>query len=136
MRFRTRDHVEVTQTSCECGRTGFGIRVFGRTDDMIIVQGVNVYPAAVRDTVASLSPRTTGAIEIQLYQPPPEGWNPPIHVKTEYGQNAGDLAQLKQEIEDLIREKLIFRANVELVPPDSLPKFEYKAKLVRKHYEE
>ena len=135
VRFRTRDHVAVTQTSCECGRTGFGIRVFGRTDDMIVVQGVNVYPAAIRDTVASLSPRTTGAIEVQLYAPPPEGWNPPIHVKIEYGSNAGDLAQLKQEIKGLIREKLIFRANVELVAPDSLPKFEYKAKLVKKHYE-
>lgn len=136
VRFRTRDHVEVTQTSCECGRTGFGIRVFGRTDDMIIVQGVNVYPAAVRDTVASLSPRTTGAIEIQLYEPPPDGWSPPIHVKVEHGPDAGSLEQLKSVLEGLIREKLIFRANIELVPPDSLPKFEYKAKLVRKHYEE
>ncbi len=136
VRFRTRDHVEVTQTSCECGRTGFGIRVFGRTDDMIIVQGVNVYPAAVRDTVASLTPRTTSAIEIQLDAPPPEGWNPPIHVKVEYGKEPGDLNQLKQEIEALIRDKLVFRANVELVPPDSLPKYEYKAKLVRKLYEE
>ena len=136
VRFRTRDHVEITQTICECGRTGHGIRVFGRTDDMIIVQGVNVYPAAVRDTVASLSPRTTGAIEIQLYAPPPEGWNPPIHIKVEYGEEAGDHDQMKREIETLIREKLIFRANVELVPKDSLPKFEYKAKLVRKVYEE
>ena len=135
VRFRTRDHVEVTQTSCECGRTGFGIRVFGRTDDMIIVQGVNVYPAAVRDTVAGLSPRTTGAVEIQLYEPPPDGWNPPIHIKIEHGPEAGGLEQLKSELEGLIREKLIFRANVELVPPDSLPKFEYKAKLVNKHYE-
>lgn len=136
VRFRTRDHVEVTQTECECGRTGFGIRVFGRTDDMIIVQGVNVYPAAVRDTVAGFSPRTTGIMEIQLYDPPPAGWNPPVHIKVEHGPQAGDLAQLKQEIEARIREKLIFRANVELVPPDSLPKYEYKAKLVRKHYEE
>ena len=136
VRFRTRDHVEVTQTSCECGRTGYGIRVFGRTDDMIIVQGVNVYPAAVRDTVASLSPRTTGAIEIQLYAPPPEGWNPPVHIKVEYGEGTGDLDQLKTELEALIREKLIFRANVELVPKDALPKYEYKAKLVRKIYEE
>lgn len=136
VRFRTRDHVEVTQTSCECGRTGFGIRVFGRTDDMIIVQGVNVYPAAVRDTVASLSPRTTGAVEIQLYAPPPEGWNPPVHIKVEYGREADDMNHMKKEIETLIREKLIFRANVELVPPDSLPKYEYKAKLVRKVYEE
>lgn len=103
---------------------------------MIIVQGVNVYPAAVRDTVASLSPRTTGAIEIQLYAPPPEGWKPPIHIKVEYGKEAGDLDQLKKDLEALIREKLIFRANVELVAPDSLPKYEYKAKLVSKLYEE
>jgi len=136
VRFRTRDHVEVTQTTCACGRTGVGIRVFGRTDDMIIVQGVNVYPAAIRDTVASLAPRATGAMEVQLYAPPPEGWEPPIHVKVEYGENPGDLDSFKREIEALIREKLIFRANVELVPSGTLPKYEYKAKLVRKAYEE
>jgi phenylacetate-CoA ligase len=135
VRFRTRDHVEVSQTQCECGRTGFGIRVFGRTDDMIIVQGVNVYPAAVRDVIASFAPQTTGLMEIQVYEPPPKGWEPPIHVKAEYGSGSLDLAKLKKEMESVIREKLIFRANVELVPPDSLPKYEYKAKLVRKVYE-
>jgi phenylacetate-CoA ligase len=103
---------------------------------MFIVQGVNVYPAAVRDTVASLAPRTTGAIEIQMYSPPPEGWKPPIHIKVEYGKESGDLEQLKKLLEDLLRDKLIFRANIELVAPDSLPKYEYKAKLVRKVYEE
>lgn len=102
---------------------------------MIIVQGVNVYPAAVRDVIASMVPRTTGVIEIQLYEPPPSGWEPPIYIKVEHGKEPGDLAQLKKQAEELIREKLIFRARVELVPPDSLPKFEYKAKLVRKHYE-
>jgi phenylacetate-coenzyme A ligase PaaK-like adenylate-forming protein len=66
MRFRTRDHVIVTKTECECGRTGFGIRCIGRTDDMLIIQGVNVYPSAVKDVVSSLVPKTTGAIEIQL----------------------------------------------------------------------
>lgn len=135
VRFRTRDHIEVTQTSCECGRTGFGIRVFGRTDDMIIVQGVNVYPAAVRDIVASLAPRTTGIIEVQLYAPPPKGWEPPIHIKVEYREESGDLGSLKKETESLIRENLIFRADVELVPAGSLPRYEYKAKLVRKLYE-
>lgn len=136
VRFRTRDHVEVTQTDCECGRTGFGIRVFGRTDDMFIVQGVNVYPAAVRDTVASLSPRTTGIIEIQMHKAPPEGWEPPIQIKAEYGKDAGNLDALKKELETMIRDKLIFRADIELVPAESLPRYEYKAKLVRKIYEE
>jgi len=136
VRFRTRDHIEVTQTSCECGRTGYGIRVFGRTDDMIIVQGVNVYPGAVRDIVAGFSPRTTGAIEIQLYEPPPDGWKPPIHIKVEYGKDAGNLDELKKTIENTLRDKQIFRANIELVPADTLPKYEYKAKLVRKVWEE
>jgi phenylacetate-CoA ligase len=136
IRFRSRDNVEVTQTSCECGRTGFGIRVFGRTDDMIIVQGVNVYPSAVRDIVAGLAPKTTGSIEMQVYHPPPDGWEPPIDVKVEFGPDPGDLDALKGEIESLIREKLVFRARVEVVPPGSLPKYEYKAKLVKKHYEQ
>ena len=136
IRFRTRDHVIVTQTDCECGRTGFGIRCIGRTDDMLIVQGVNVYPSAIRDVVSSLVPDTTGAIEIQLKKQPPEGWQPPIHIKVEHGKETDDLLELKQRIEALIREKLIFRAHVELVAPNSLPKFEYKAKLVRKLYQE
>ncbi|MDP6178470.1 MAG: hypothetical protein QGG48_01105 [Desulfatiglandales bacterium] len=136
VRFRTRDHIEVTQMECECGRAGPGIRVIGRTDDMLNVQGVNVFPSAVRDTVASLVPRTTGAMEIQLHEPPPEGWKPPIHIKVEYWKEPDDLDQLKEELQSLIREKLLFRANVELVPADSLPKYEYKAKLVRKIYDE
>ena len=136
VRFRTRDHAEVVQTECECGRTGYGIRIIGRTDDMIIVRGVNVYPSAVRETVASLAPRTTAVVEIQLHAPPPKGWEPPIDIKVEHGEQPGDLVSLAQELEHLIREKLIFRANVELVPPGALPKYEYKAKLVRNLYAE
>ena len=136
VRFRTRDHVEVTHTECECGRTGFGIRIIGRTDDLLIVRGVNVYPAAVRDIIASFAPRTNGVIEIQMHKAPPEGWEPPLHIKAEHAEGAGDLEMLKREIEVVLREKMIFRANVELVTPGVLPRYEYKAKLVRALYEE
>jgi phenylacetate-CoA ligase len=54
----------------------------------------------------------------------------------ENGQDPGDPRSLKNEIEKLLREKLIFSADVELVPPGTLPKFEYKAKLVEKAYKE
>jgi len=81
-------------------------------------------------------PDTTGAIEIQLNKPPPQGWEPPIHIKVEHGKGSADLLKLKQKVEALIREKLLFRADVELVAPNNLPKFEYKAKLVRKLYQE
>lgn len=136
VRFRTRDHVTVTHTECECGRSGFGIRIIGRTDDLLIVQGVNVYPAAIRDVVASFAPRTNGVIEIQVYEPPPAGWKPPVHVKAEHGENPGDLEELKAAIESRLREKMIFRANVDLVREGELPRYEYKAKLVRKLFDE
>jgi len=136
VRFRSRDHIEVTQMDCECGRTSPGIRVIGRTDDMLNVQGVNVFPSAVRDYISRFAPRVTGMMEIQMHKAPPEGWKPPIHIKAEHGKDPGNLDELKDSIQKMIREKLIFRSEIELVPPDTLPKYEYKAKLVRKLYEE
>ena len=52
LRFRTRDHVEVRMSACPCGRTGPRVRCLGRTDDMLIVRGVNVFPSAVREVVS------------------------------------------------------------------------------------
>lgn len=134
VRFRTRDHVEVTHTECGCGRSGFGIRIIGRTDDLLIVRGVNVYPAAVRDVIASFAPATNGVIEIQLHDAPPKGWEPPVHIKAEVRAEAGDLHALAAAIEARLRDKLIFRARLELVPEHTLPRYEYKAKLVRELY--
>lgn len=131
IRFRTRDHVEVVHTECECGRTGFCIRCIGRTDDMFIVSGVNVYPSAVRDVVSSLAPDTTGEILITI-DSDLTTIKPPLKIKAEHGENATDLAALKSRIEQLIREKLIFSSDVTLVKPGTLPKYEYKAKLVEK----
>jgi len=129
IRFRTRDHVEVTQTKCECGRTGFCIKCIGRTDDMMIISGVNVYPSAIRDVIASMVPDTTGEILITVDGPLPSV-KPPLKIKAEHGQDAGDLKGLKSKIESLLREKLIFSSIVTLVEPGTLPKYEYKAKLV------
>jgi phenylacetate-CoA ligase len=134
IRFRARDHVVVTQTTCECGRTGYCIKCIGRTDDMLIVSGVNVYPSAIRDVIGTLVPKVTGEILIQLAEPPPSV-QPPMKIKVEHGQDLGDLRSLKNEIEKLLREKLIFSSDVELVPPGTLAKYEYKAKLVEKDYE-
>ncbi len=133
IRFRTRDHVVVTQTECECGRTGFCIKCIGRTDDMLIVSGVNVYPSAVKDIVSTFVPRVTGEIVIQLDEPPP-GAKPPLKIKIEHGEDPGDKDLLAKQLEEMIREKLIFSSKVTLIPPGTLPKYEYKAKLVEETY--
>jgi acyl-CoA synthetase (AMP-forming)/AMP-acid ligase II len=60
LRFRTRDRVTMLGTTCPCGRTGFKLRCLGRTDDMLIVLGVNVFPSAIKDVVSSFHPPNHG----------------------------------------------------------------------------
>ena len=112
------------------------MRIIGRTDDLLIVRGVNVYPAAIRDVIASFAPKLNGVMEIQMKQAPPIGWEPPIHIKVELGLNVEKDEKLKERIELKLREKLIFRADIQIVPEGSLPRYEYKAKLVRELYKE
>jgi phenylacetate-CoA ligase len=135
VRFRTRDRVTVGISPCACGRTGPRLRCVGRTDDMLIVAGVNVWPSAIKDVVTSLYPRTTGAVQILLTEPGPKV-EPPLKLEVEYGVAATDLQKLKSEVEQLLRDRLIFKPSVDLVPPDTLPRFEMKAKLIRRLFEE
>jgi phenylacetate-CoA ligase len=134
LRYRSRDHVKVVSTeTCQCGRGGFRIEVLGRIDDMLTVLGVNVYPLAVKDVVSKLIPRVSGNIEIQLENPGPVV-APPLKVKVELGEAPGDKVELKKQVEQEIRSRLIFQAKIELV--DELPQYQYKGKLIRKVYEE
>lgn len=135
IRFRTRDIVTVGVSPCKCGRTGIRLRCVGRADDMLILRGVNVFPSAIKDVVAKMRPKTTGEIQILLDKPGPR-IDPPLKIRVEYGEGARDLAALKKEIEETLKAKLIFAADVELVPSGTLPRFEMKAKLIRKLYEE
>ncbi len=126
VRFRTRDRVVVTALD---GATPL-IRCIGRTDDMLIVLGVNVFPSAVRDLVQTLHPRTSGAVQIVL----PDGGprvEPPLRVDAEWGEQPGDRDQLGREIEGLIRSRLSVRAAVNLVPPGSIERSEMKTRLTR-----
>lgn len=134
VRFRTRDHVVVWTDPCPCGRTGVRLRCVGRTDDMLILRGVNVFPSAIKDVIMSMRPRTTGEIQVVLDRPGP-GVEPPLKIRVEHGPGLEDLIALKREAEALLRDKLIFSAEVQVVTPGTLPRFEMKAKLVHKAYE-
>ena len=135
IRFRSRDHVEIWTSKCECGRTSPRIRIIGRTDDMMIIQGVNVFPSAIKAVIGDFKPLTTGELEIQLAEPGPAA-KAPLPIKVEFSAQAADLDQLKARIETALRDKLVFRSEVQLVPEGTLPRYEYKGKLIRKLYEE
>jgi len=131
VRFRVRDRVVVDTSPCPCGRTSPRLHCVGRTDDLLIVAGVNVWPSAVKDVVTSMQPRTTGAMQILLGDSGPLV-RPPLHVQVEYGQEEEDLQALQVDVERRLRERLIVKAAVELVPPNALPRWEMKAQLVRR----
>jgi len=134
LRFRTRDRVTVTGTSCPCGRTSFKLRCVGRTDDMLIVLGVNVFPSAVKDVVSSFYPGTTGEIQIVLDQPGP-GVAPPLRVVAEFSASVSDIVALKSDVERKIKTVLSIPSEVDLVPAGTLPRFEMKGQLIRRTYQ-
>ena len=129
LRFRTRDHVEVRTSPCRCGRTGPRVRCIGRTDDMLIVRGVNVFPSAVREVVSAFAPDVSGHI---LVRPRAEGvkQEPPLPVSVELAQGAKPDAALAEAIRERLRGALVVQASVELVPWGSLRRSEYKSRLV------
>jgi phenylacetate-CoA ligase len=59
-----------------------------------------------------------------------------MKIEVEYSKNVSDLQSFKGEIENLLREKLVFKADIRPVPEGTLPRYEMKAKLIRKLYEE
>ncbi len=131
LRFRTRDHVEVRTSPCRCGRTGPRIRCLGRTDDMLIVRGVNVFPSAVRDVVSGFAPAVSGHVRVR---PQSVGvkQEPPLPVSVELAQNAAPDPTLAGAIREKLRSVLVIQTRVDLVPWGSLARSEYKSELIER----
>ena len=131
LRFRTRDYVEVRATPCACGRTGPRVRCLGRTDDMLIVRGVNVFPSAVRDVVAGFAPAVSGHVLVRA-----EGagvkQEPPLPVVVELAPEGEPDAALAETIRDRLRNVLVVQTRVDLVPFGTLARSDYKATLLER----
>ncbi len=127
LRFRSRDHVRIWSSPCPCGRTAPRVRCIGRTDDMLIVRGVNVFPSAIREVVDEFVPAVSGMLSIR---PRAKGFrqDPPLKVVVELAESEPD-AGLAESIRTRIREKLIVTADVVLAPFGSLPRSSYKSHL-------
>ena len=129
IRYRTRDLTSVTSAPCPCGRTHKRIaRIKGRSDDMFIVKGVNVFPMQVEAVLMSIPEVGTNyLIELDTLDDIDV-----MTVKVEV-QNAfflGDvksLTALQQKITAALKSEILFTPKVTLVEPDSLPEAQGKA---------
>jgi len=129
LRFRSRDHVRVWTGACACGRTAPRVRCLGRTDDMLVVRGVNVFPSALREIVNEFAPAVSGVIAVR---PKHRGFrqDPPLPLVVEAGEGAPADPALAERIRARIREALLVTTSVTVVPAGGLPRSDYKSKLV------
>ncbi len=131
LRYAMGDIAEVFPTPCPSGTPGMRFRILGRADDMLIVRGVNVYPAAIGSEIINFRPDVTGAFRIVLNAPGPKV-DPPLRLRIEHGHDVakGDLAALAERLRAHLRETLRITAEIEWLPPDTLPRQSHKTRLV------
>jgi len=132
------DTVQIFTKECPgCGFKGKRAKVIGRADDMLIVKGVNVYPAAIKDIVTTFVPDVTGEMRIVLHNPPPRVV-PPMRLKIEHGRDIdqADLPGLANRISGALHDKMKMRPEIEFVEPGALPKETRKTPVFEKKYEQ
>jgi phenylacetate-CoA ligase len=132
LRYRTRDISKIITETCKCGRTHARMmRVTGRSDDMLIIRGVNVFPSQVEFAVMSF---TELAAQYLIVVDRPGALDTFV-VKVELSEKAAnnpkvDTTCLKREISNKIQVITGISAEIEIVKPGELPRTEGKAKRV------
>jgi len=125
IRYRTGDLVQPSYRPCVCGRPFMFLEggVLGRVDDMVVVRGINVYPSAVEGILRGIAEieefrvdvlETEGLSEMKLTLEPKAGLS--------------STADLERKAVDGVRNGLGLRPSVQCVPPNTLPRFELKAR--------
>ncbi len=130
LRFRSRDHVTVNMQPNPTGRTGPRIRCIGRTDDMLIVRGVNLFPSAIRSVLKEYQPDVSGMFQVR---PKQRGVQqaPPLPIVVELGDGLEKPAEgLHDRMTDDLRTRLLVSTDIQFVPYSTLPRETYKSKLI------
>jgi phenylacetate-CoA ligase len=127
VRFRTGDIVAIDSTeACPCGRTGFRFRVVGRSDDMVVVRGLNLFPTMVAAVLSEI-PELSGDYRIILPAPPPYDRLP---LQVERARGVPESPDLSARVAAAIKSKLGASADVTVLPPGSMPVTEGKTRRV------
>lgn len=137
IKYATGDVVQIFTKPCpHCGFPGKRIKLVGRSDDMLVVKGVNIYPSAIKKVVESFTPQVTGEMRIVLDEPPPRVV-PPLKLKIEYGAQTreSELDGLAKKISQAAHDQLKIRPQIEWVAPRTLKKTTTKTPIFEKIYE-
>lgn len=132
IRYRTRDLTKIIPEICSCGRTHRRIaRIKGRTDDMMIINGVNIFPVQIEKTIMNI-PEASKNYIIEITK---QNYMDKLVIKIEMNEDTfsgklEDLEKLKDKIEAKLKEETGVSPNVVFVDQGSLPVSEGKVKRV------
>jgi phenylacetate-CoA ligase len=135
LRYRTRDLAALDRSPCPCGRTGVRMsRVMGRSDDMLIIRGVNVFPSQVEEALL----RVEGTAPHYLIEVSRPGTLDEAVVKVEvrpgdFRDEMREMIELRDRIDREIHAVTGVRMTVELVAPNTLERSAGKARRVFDH---
>lgn len=131
IRYRTKDVTRLIYEKCKCGRTTCRMEnLSGRSDDMLKIRGVNVFPSQIEEVILSveeLGPHYEIIIER-------EGYSDKLTVRVELAKatdSFADLEKIANKVRSKLRIMLSIDAKVKLESPNTLQRFEGKAKRVK-----
>jgi phenylacetate-CoA ligase len=124
-RYRTHDIIEIVDTArCACGRRGFRFRVVGRSDDVVVVKGINFFPAVLQGLIAGYS-QLTGEYRVYASKPPNQD------LRVEFEKVRGTVVDWTSVAEDIARRVLqqhSVKLRVSFCEYGAIPKSEHKTK--------
>jgi phenylacetate-CoA ligase len=129
LRYRTKDLTRIITAPCACGRTHRRIeRIKGRTDDMLILKGVNIFPMQIEKKLMEIPGVGTNFLIILERQEFNDSMTVKVEVRKDYfSGEVKKLEALRKKIIEELKSEILITPRVDLVEPDSIPKGEGKA---------
>lgn len=131
LRYRTGDITMLLPDECPCGRAQKIARITGRSDDMLVIRGINVFPSQIEHVLLRI-PEVGNQFMVYVDRINHlDEMTIEVEINRDYfSGELTDLARIQKKVVKELRDTLELRTTVKLVEPGSLPRFEGKAKRV------
>lgn len=131
LRYRTGDITMILEDECPCGRGPKIARLTGRSDDMLVIRGINVFPSQIEHVLRAIPEVGEQFMVYVDRENHLDEMTIEVEIKREFFKGElSDLEKIQKKIIHSLKEILNVRTKVSLVEPESLPRFEGKAKRV------
>jgi len=128
IRYKTNDIIKILSTSiCECGEKGFRFNVLGRSDDMLVIKGLNVFMTSIDSIINKYLSFLTGIYQLLVSKEDPIE---ELLLKIEIKNDIGNVEELRKRIILEFKEKIHLTPGIELYAEGGLPRYEGKSKKV------